>query len=291
MTGIILVDKEQGWTSSDVVAKLRGVLRERRIGHAGTLDPMATGVLVVMVGRGTRASEYLMRHEKKYRAIFRPGIVTDTQDTTGNILAETPCSITREQLEDAAKAFLGDIEQIPPMYSAIKIGGQKLYDMARRGEEVERPARKIHISSITVLGSEGSDWILDVECSFGTYIRTLCSDLGDKLGCGGCMAGLRRLSSGCYHAEDAYSVQQIVDAANRGEAEKLLLPLDSVFPEYREFHPNAWEEERILHGNPIKVRLQDGGYRVYSGTGEFLMLGRAEKGILKMEKCFFEVKQ
>lgn len=291
MTGIILVDKEQGWTSSDVVAKLRGVLRERRIGHAGTLDPMATGVLVVMVGKGTKASEYLMRHDKKYRAVFRPGVITDTQDITGNVLSENTCEISREQLEDAAKSFIGDIEQIPPMYSAIKIGGQKLYDMARRGEEVERTARKIHVSSITVVGREGRDWVIDVECSFGTYIRTLCSDLGEKLGCGGCMAGLRRLSSGCYHVENAYSVQEIVDAANSGDAERMLMPLDSVFTEYGEFYPNAKEEERILHGNPIKVRLKDGGYRVYSGNGEFLMLGRVEKCILMMEKCFFEVKQ
>ena len=219
MTGIILVDKEQGWTSSDVVAKLRGVLRERRIGHAGTLDPMATGVLVVMVGRGTRASEYLMRHEKKYRAIFRPGIVTDTQDTTGNILAENPCSITREQLENAAKAFLGDIEQIPPMYSAIKIKGKKLYEIARRGGEVEREPRKIKVWAIDILSNEGTDWVLDIKCSSGTYVRTLCHDIGRKLGCGGCMSALRRTQIGGVRVEDAHKISEISD-------ERYLLPPD-----------------------------------------------------------------
>ena len=291
MNGILNIRKEQDYTSNDVVAKLRGICHMKKIGHTGTLDPMATGVLPICLGSATKLCEMLTDHDKVYEAVLLLGKSSDTQDIWGNVSDEDYPIPSKEAVQSAIESFIGGYDQIPPMYSAIKIGGQKLYDMARRGEEVERPARKIHISSITVLGSEGSDWILDVECSFGTYIRTLCSDLGDKLGCGGCMAGLRRLSSGCYHAEDAYSVQQIVDAANRGEAEKLLLPLDSVFPEYREFHPNAWEEERILHGNPIKVRLQDGGYRVYSGTGEFLMLGRAEKGILKMEKCFFEVKQ
>ena len=214
MTGILLVDKEQDWTSSDVVAKLRGVLHERRIGHAGTLDPLATGLLIVMVGRAARASDYLMRHTKKYRAHLRCGIVTDTQDITGRVLSETALSVSSQQLEEVLQRFRGEQEQIPPMYSAIKIGGKKLYSIARGGGEVERPPRPITVSSLTLAGTAGEDFILDIECSAGTYVRTLCHDIGQALGCGACMAALRRVSSGAYRVEHAHTVAEISSAAS-----------------------------------------------------------------------------
>ena len=184
MNGILLIDKEPDWTSSDVVVKLKGVLREKRIGHAGTLDPMATGLLTVFVGRATRAVQFAERDAKRYRAALRLGVVTDTQDTGGNILERKPVQITEKELENALRDFRGEIEQIPPMYSAIRIGGRRLYDIARQGGTVERAPRPITIHTLELLGRDGEDWLLDVRCSKGTYIRTLCHDIGQRLGGG-----------------------------------------------------------------------------------------------------------
>ena len=196
MNGILLVDKEQDWTSNDVVAKLKGVLHERRIGHSGTLDPMATGLLVLFVGRATRAVEFAESHSKRYLAGLRLGLSTDTQDITGRVLKSAKAPVSREELLAVLEEFKGEISQIPPMYSAIKVKGQKLYDIARRGGEVERKPRQITVSALTLLGREGEDWLLDVRCSKGTYIRTLCHDIGERLGCGGCMSSLRRIQAG-----------------------------------------------------------------------------------------------
>ena len=196
MNGILLIDKPEGWTSHDIAAKLKGMLRERRIGHSGTLDPMATGLLVMFVGRATRAVEFAEAQSKRYIAGLRLGVSTDTQDTTGNILRSCEASVTREALADAIKPFIGDIMQIPPMYSAIKVNGQKLCDIARRGGEVERKPRPVTIHGIEILGGEKADWTLDVECSKGTYIRTLCNDIGESLNVGGCMSSLRRIRAG-----------------------------------------------------------------------------------------------
>ena len=184
VNGILLLDKDEGWTSQDCVSKLRGILGERRIGHAGTLDPLATGLLVVLVGRATRAAAFAEAETKEYVAAFRPGIVTDTQDITGNLLRSSDVLPSEEDVRAALPRFTGEIEQIPPMYSAIKINGRKLYDIARRGGEVEREARRITIHSIDYLGQENGDHLLRIRCSKGTYIRTLCHDLGEYLGCG-----------------------------------------------------------------------------------------------------------
>ena len=194
VNGILLLDKDEGWTSQDCVSKLRGILGERRIGHAGTLDPLATGLLVMLVGRATRAAAFAEAETKEYVAAFRPGVVTDTQDITGNLLRSSAVLPTEEDVRAALGRFTGEIEQIPPMYSAIKINGQKLYDIARRGGEVERAPRCITIHSIDYLGQERGDHLLRIRCSKGTYIRTLCHDLGEYLGCGGCMAALPRYS-------------------------------------------------------------------------------------------------
>ena len=228
MNGILLIDKPADWTSSDVVAKLRGVLQERRIGHSGTLDPMATGLLVVFIGRATRAVEFAESQEKRYLARLRLGLATDTQDITGRRVSGQPRTVSDEELESVLRCFRGDIQQIPPMYSAVKIGGRKLYEIARRGGVVERQPRSVHVYELSVLGREGDEVLLDVACSKGTYIRTLCHDIGEKLGCGGCMSSLRRCASGSFRLENAYTLEQVQAAADRGEVQKLLLPVDTV---------------------------------------------------------------
>ena len=194
MNGILLVDKPADWTSHDVVAKLRGVLGERRMGHSGTLDPMATGLLVVFAGRATRAVSFSENHTKCYEAHLRLGFTTDTQDTTGTVLSRSECAVSRAELEAVLPQFRGDILQVPPMYSALKVDGKKLYEIARRGGEVARQARPVTIEELTVLGEADGDYVLRVRCSKGTYIRTLCHDIGAALGCGGVMSALRARS-------------------------------------------------------------------------------------------------
>ena len=289
MNGILLIDKPSDWTSSDVVAKLRGILHERRIGHSGTLDPMATGLLVVFVGRATRAVEFAESHAKRYRAGLRLGLITDTQDTTGNLLGGEPREISQAELEAALEAFRGPIQQIPPMYSAIKVGGKKLYEIARRGGEVERKPRQVTISRLEVLGREGEDWLLDVGCSKGTYIRTLCHDIGQRLGCGGCMSSLRRLEAGAFSVEDAYSLAQVQQAADRDQADSLLLPTDSLFSFCPAVSISQKQEQDLRNGKPLRFSVEDGEYRVYGQDQSFLAFSRAEMGMLKTIKSFFEV--
>ena len=289
MNGILLVDKPTGWTSSDVVAKLRGLLHERRIGHSGTLDPMATGLLVVFVGRATRAVEFAESQEKRYLASLRLGLATDTQDITGNRISGEPREISEAELERTLALFRGDIQQIPPMYSAIKVAGKKLYEIARRGGEVERKPRPVHIRELRLLGREGEDWLLDVTCSKGTYIRTLCHDIGQSLGCGGCMSALRRVRAGEFSIENACTLDQVREAADRGEAEKLLLPVDSLFRQDPALSLNARDEKRIRSGGVFPVAVQDGQYRAYGSDGAFLALVRVTGGELKSIKSFFEV--
>ena len=290
MNGILLIDKAEGWTSSDVVIKLKGVLRERRVGHSGTLDPMATGLLAVFVGRATRAVEFAEAHDKRYTAGLRLGVTTDTQDVTGSVLRSCQANVAEDELKAVLTRFTGELEQIPPMYSAIKINGQKLYDIARRGGEVERRPRHITVSGISVVGRNGNDFVLDISCSKGTYIRTLCNDIGDALGCGGCMSSLRRTAAGDFSVSQAYTIDEVVAAAAAGEAGKLLLPTDSMFAALPRCTAGAQDERRIKNGNEIKTpALADGDYRVYSDSGEFLMLGRAENGRMRTIKSFFEV--
>ena len=289
MNGILLVDKPAGWTSSDVVIKLKGILHQRRIGHSGTLDPMATGLLVVFVGRATRAVEFAETHSKRYIAGLRLGDVTDTQDITGNIISHKNVYITKERLNEVLRNFTGDIVQIPPMYSAIKVNGQRLYKIARSGGEVERKGREINISALSVIGKDGEDYILDVSCSKGTYIRTLCHDIGEALGCGGCMSSLRRIEAGNFSIENAHTLDEIKEKAAAGETEKLLLPVDALFSSLSALTVGEESEKRIRCGSDCKIKAADGEYRVYSESGEFLMLGRAENGMLKTVKSFFEV--
>ena len=289
MNGILLIDKEPGWTSSDVVVKLKGILHERRIGHAGTLDPMATGLLVVFVGRATRAVQFAECDSKRYRAALRLGITTDTQDTTGSILEHRQVPIAREDLEKVLERFRGNIEQVPPMYSAIQIGGRRLYEIARKGGTVERAARPVTIHELSIAGREGEDWLLDVCCSKGTYIRTLCHDIGQALGCGGCMSALRRTEAGCFRVSDAITVHDVQRLWDAGEMEARLLPVDTLFSREMVCTASAGEEKLIRCGTDYTSALPGGIYRVYSETGAFLMLGRAENGTMKTIKNFFEV--
>ena len=290
MNGILLIDKPRDWTSHDVVGKLRGILRERRIGHSGTLDPMATGLLVVFIGRATRAVEFAEAHEKEYHAGLRLGMVTDTQDVTGTVLEQCDCSVSREELEAVLPRFRGEIQQTPPMYSAIKVQGKKLYEIARKGGEVERKPRPVTISKLEVTGEEHGNYMLDVVCSKGTYIRTLCHDIGGALGVGGTMSALRRVRAGQFSLENAYTLEQVQQAADAGRAEELLLPVDALFSEYPAVALTAKGEKRCRVGNDYPVPETAGGIcRVYGGDGTFLALARAEQGTGKTIKSFYEV--
>lgn len=289
MNGIILVDKPQDWTSHDVVAKLRGVLHERRIGHSGTLDPLATGLLVVFVGRATRAVEFAEADSKEYITGLHLGVSTDTQDITGNIVAESAALPDEAALREAIGRFIGDIEQIPPMYSAIKIGGKKLYELARRGESVERAPRKITVSAIDIAGRDGDDYILNISCSKGTYVRTLCSDIGEALGCGACMSSLRRTRAGAFSVDEAHSLADIEAAVREGRLSDIILPVDTLFASFPKLTVSQSAAKRLKNGNIIKISAEDGDYRVYSDPEEFLLLGRVEGGKLKTIKSFYEV--
>lgn len=290
VNGILIVDKPAGWTSQDVAAKLRGAFHERRIGHSGTLDPMATGVLVLFVGRATRAVEFAESDSKEYLAGLRLGLVTNTQDTSGETLETHPVSVTREQLDAALDAFRGDISQIPPMYSAIKIGGKKLYELARKGQEVERKPRNITIFELAVEDGHDSDWNLRVRCSKGTYVRTLCHDVGQRLGCGGCMSSLRRTRAGRFTLEQAVTMEQILEFAKEHDPAELLLPVDALFAQHPALIVTLGQTEKLKHGASIcDWHFADGTYRVYSETGEFLLLGTVKRQVLTTVKSFFEV--
>ena len=286
MNGIVIVDKPQGWTSQDVVSKLRGVFQTRRIGHGGTLDPLATGVLPVFVGRATRGVEFFEHADKTYEAVLKLGISTDTEDITGTVLEEKTVTVTEDQLLAVLAQFRGEIHQIPPMYSALKVNGQKLYDLARQGKEVERKSRKITIFRLECLEFQGDSARLLVHCSKGTYIRTLCKDIGNALGCGGCMAQLRRVQAGAYTIDKAVSLQTLIESQNPGV---FLAPVDSLFEAYPQVVLTANQEKRCRNGNSFSIILPDGQYRAYSQTGEFLMLSQVQEGIMTTVKSFFEV--
>ena len=292
MNGILLVDKPAGWTSHDVVAKLRGVLGERRMGHSGTLDPMATGLLVVFAGRATRAVSFSENHTKCYEAHLRLGLTTDTQDTTGTVLsrAERAVSraVSRAELEAVLPQFRGDILQVPPMYSALKVDGKKLYEIARRGGEVARKARPVTIGELTVLGEADGDYVLRVRCSKGTYIRTLCHDIGAALGCGGVMSALRRTEVGAYRVSDAHTMDALC-ALPREAAQRLLLPVDSLWPDAAQCTVDARPERLARCGNPFRLAVPDGVYRIYAASGEFLLLAQVTDGTAVTIKSFFEV--
>lgn len=286
MNGIVIIDKPRGWTSQDVTARLRRVYGTRRIGHGGTLDPMATGVLPVFVGRATRGVEFFEHARKEYVTLLRPGLVTDTQDITGTVLEQRPVTLDDGKIEAALQAFRGDILQIPPMYSALKVNGQKLCDLARRGKTVERQPRPITIYALEYLGMENDCLKLRVDCSKGTYIRTLCQDIGQALGCGGCMESLRRTRAGEYDISQAVPLETLLESDT---PEDHLRPVDSMFAAYPAVNLTANQEKRCRCGNSFSVSLPAGTFRAYSQSGEFLMLARVQDGKMETIKSFFEV--
>ena len=296
----------------DVCAKLRGVFHEKRVGHAGTLDPMATGVLPVFVGRATRAVQFAETGEKEYVAALRLGLATNTQDVWGETVEERPVPAdAADRLQAALPRFTGEIEQLPPMYSAIKVNGKKLYELARKGIEVERKPRPVTIHSLQLLdegrrgegtpphkdapphsgsglpSEEENTFFLRVRCSKGTYIRTLCHDIGQALGCGGCMASLVRTEACGFPLSQALTLEEVVSAP---DPPSLLRPVDQLFRGHSALTVNAQGTERLRHGGTLSFpNVKPGLYRVYSPSGEFLALGEVGKGRLTTIKNFFEV--
>lgn len=289
MSGIIIIDKPQGWTSNDVVSRLRRVFNTRRIGHGGTLDPMATGVLPVFVGRATRGVEFFEHAEKTYETTLRFGITTDTEDTTGKVLTERPVSLTKEDVLGILPQFRGEIMQIPPMYSALKVNGQKLYDLARKGREVERQPRPITIQELELLDFSGNEARLRIRCSKGTYIRTLCKDIGEALGCGGCMAQLRRVRAGEYTLDGAIPLERLLAESDAGmDVEHYLIPIDTMFASVPRLNLTKNQARAVRNGGSFSCD-KAGRWRVYGPEGEFLALCQGENGVMVTIKSFFEV--
>lgn len=286
-SGIIVIDKPSDWTSMDVCAKLRGRFHEKRVGHGGTLDPMATGVLPVFLGRATRAVTFASESEKEYQFGLKLGVVTNTQDVTGEIVRQTPFIGTAEDLLAVLPTFRGDIQQVPPMYSAIKINGQKLYDLARKGREVERAPRPVTIHALELEDQLGPDeFLLRVRCSKGTYVRTLCHDIGAALGCGGCMSALRRTEAAGFSLAEAVPLEALLDAPDPAA---LLRPVDAYFFRYPAMTVEGTALRKAKNGNPFPCSAADGDWRVYGPGGEFLLLGRCAGGMMSTIKSFFEV--
>ena len=287
MNGVLIIDKPAGWTSMDVCAKLRGVFHEKRVGHGGTLDPMATGVLPVFLGRATRAVEYATDSDKEYIAGIKLGVITNTQDTTGEVLEQHPVTTDRAALESILPQFTGELDQIPPMFSAIKKDGKKLYELARKGVEVERKPRHIVIKELEITNCiDNSTYELRVLCSKGTYVRTLCHDIGAALGCGAAMCSLRRSMAAGYRLDDAVTLEQVLEAA---DPTALVRPVDSCFAEYPTVQIEGKNLFKAKNGNPFPWDGQEGIYRVYGTAGDFLLLGQCKDGMMNTIKSFFEV--
>lgn len=283
--GIICIDKPQGWTSFDVVAKCRGITKCRKIGHGGTLDPMATGVLPLFFGRAAKAVDLMPEKTKRYLAQMRFGLATDTQDITGTVLSQSDAPVTREALEAALLTQRGEIEQLPPMYSAVWVNGQRLYDLARQGREVERPRRKVTVHRLEILDfdQEQRSCTVDITCSKGTYIRTICHDTGKALGCGGVLASLRRVETLGFTQDRCVTLEQLAEICRAGELEKHLLPVDAAFAGYdRVFlsprQARMFQSGVVLDADRFRHPDTDAPLRVYQGGEEsrFLGLGRVE---------------
>ena len=302
MDGIININKEAGYTSFDVVAKLRGILKERRMGHTGTLDPQATGVLPVCVGKATKLCELLLDKEKTYEAVMLLGVTTDTEDMTGTVLSESKPRITEDEVRTAAEKFTGVYGQIPPMYSALKVDGKRLYELAREGKEVERKPREVDIFENTPLSFETDETgyvktvTLRVRCSKGTYIRSLLRDMGEFLGCGACMKSLVRTRAGAFEIGNAVTLAQVEQARDEGRLSELILPIDSFLVKYPAVCVSGEYTKYLMNGNQLtlsmlteKVSPSDGdGFRVYDESDKLvgLYLYREERKQLHPEKMF-----
>ena len=277
INGILNVYKEAGFTSHDVVAKLRGICRQKKIGHTGTLDPEAVGVLPVCLGSGTKLCDMLTDKSKEYEAVLLLGQVTDTQDVTGTVLEEHEVTVDEEQAVEAIRSFVGAYEQIPPMYSALKVNGKRLYELARAGTEVERKGRPVEIHSIEILSVSLPEITFRVACSKGTYIRTLCHDIGQKLGCGGTMKSLKRTRVGIFTIDGALKLSQLEELAAQGRLEENVIPVEAMFTELPALTVKDAFARLIENGNAFypgqaeeNVRTPDGGQvRVYDRKGRF----------------------
>lgn len=289
MNGIIVLDKPQGKTSHDMINFMRRMTGIRRIGHTGTLDPMATGVLPVCIGSATKVADMLTLSDKGYRTEFVLGITTDTEDISGTVLTRNTVNVSRDEIEKTVMSFVGEIAQIPPMYSAIKQNGKKLYELARQGIETERTERIVNIHSIDIMDIdlEKSTVTMDVICSKGTYIRTLCSDIGKKLATGACMTSLRRTLTGAFSLEDAYTCEEIEN--NIDKLEDMILPVDKMFLEYPSIYLNEKQKKSIVNG--VRMTWRDGEegqcYRIYDSEKTFLCVSRCVDGRLQLEKSFW----
>ena len=291
INGVLNVWKEAGFTSHDVVAKLRGILHQKKIGHTGTLDPDATGVLPVCLGKGTRLCDMLTDETKTYEALLHLGIATDTQDMSGTVTAEAPVTVTEEEVRDCIASFVGEQQQVPPMYSALKVDGRKLCDLARAGVTVERAARPVHIFSVEILSIELPRVRMRVCCSKGTYIRTLLEDIAAAMGQKGTMSALRRTTAGVYTEADAHTLEEIQAAKDTGpEAlQALMLPVESVFESLPLLVAEPRVEQHLYNGCPTsRYPAADGRYRVRNSEGQFLGLANITGGVLKVEKLFVE---
>ena len=292
MQGILIVDKPTDWTSFDVIAKLRGILGTRKLGHSGTLDPMATGVLPVFCGGASKAVDLQLDHTKAYRAVLKLGARTDTGDVTGTVLETAPVTAGEKELLEVLPQFVGSQMQTPPMYSAVKINGQPLYKMARQGIEVERKARPIEIFSLEYGGSPAeNEYELTVRCSKGTYIRVLLEEIAAAMGQKGTMSALRRVAAGVYTEADAHTLEEIQAAKNEGPAalEALMLPVESVFGSLPLLTVAPKVEQHLYNGCPTsRYPAADGRYRVRNEAGQFLGLANIVGGVLRVEKLFVE---
>lgn len=294
VTGVLVINKHAGVTSHRIISSCRKLYDTPRVGHTGTLDPMATGVLPILIGRAVKASDYVMAHDKEYVAEMRLGITTDTEDTTGEVLTSTDVLPTEDEVREACAAFVGKIEQIPPMYSAIKVGGRKLCDIAREGGEVERQPREVEIYSCECEKETDDTYRLRVNCSKGTYIRTLCADIGKKLGCGAAMASLVRTRTGSFTLDDCVTVEDL-DNMTFEERLKLPKPVETLFSDLDEININDFYAKLIRGGTPLyqkKLRrfYPDGTLVRLNNGGRFIALGRAEtidgEPCIKQEKLF-----
>ena len=275
--GIIPIMKEAGYTSNDVVAKLRGILHMKKIGHTGTLDPDATGVLPVCLGRGTKLVSLLTDRDKEYFCHAKLGITTDTEDISGKILSERDCSkVKKEELLKVMESFIGEYEQIPPMYSAKKINGKKLYELAREGKTIERRPCRVTVNNLELMGFENGEYSFLVSCGKGTYIRSLCRDIGEKLGCGSTMLSLVRTRASGFSKEEAITLSECEQFEKSGEITKFIRPLDSVFSHYESFRADESYERKIRNGNSFDINLKNGKYKVYLADGTFAAVYEVE---------------
>lgn len=293
-SGVINIYKEAGYTSHDVVAKLRGILKQKKIGHTGTLDPQAQGVLPVCLGKGTKLCDLLADHDKEYEAVLRLGITTDTQDMEGNVLQESSVQVSEEEVRTCILSFQGEQMQVPPMYSALKVNGKKLYELAREGKVVERKARPVTFHKIEVLWMELPKVKIRVQCSKGTYIRTLCNDIGEKLGCGGCMEELMRTRVERFALEDAVKLDEVQKAMEEGTVDSLILPVDRILDQYPTAKTTTQGDLLVHNGNRLFSELlqeepeaESGYVRVYDSEDTFIGLFEKKTDQLVPVKMFY----